>query len=85
MIIYEDNQSAICIAKNPRDYSKTKRVDIKFHFVCNHVDNQNIKLEYYPTDEMIADIMTKGLNVNKYEKFRKLCGVHDVLQVEKEC
>ena len=53
--------------------------------LCAIMYKQNVKLEYCPTDEMIADIMTKGLNVNKYEKFRKLCGVHDVLQVEKEC
>jgi len=75
MIIYEDNQSAICIAKNPKDHSKTKHIDIKFHFVRDHVENKNITLKYCCTDEMLADIFTKGLTTEKFTNLRMLIGV----------
>ena len=59
--IYEDNQSAICIAKNPQSHHKTKHVDIKYHYVRDKVQDVTIKIQYCPTNDMIADILTKGL------------------------
>ena len=60
--IYEDNQSAICIAKNPQSHHKTKHVDIKYHYVRDKVQDVTIKIQYCPTNDMIADILTKGLD-----------------------
>ena len=74
-IICEDNQSAICIAQNPQYHGKTKHVDIKYHYVLEKVVDTTIELQYCPTSDMIADILTKGLTYDKFSRFRALSGV----------
>ena len=59
--VFEDNQSAICMAKNPQFHGRSKHISIKYHFVRDQVDKGTVKLKYCPTKEMIADMMTKGL------------------------
>ena len=44
MIIYEDNQSTICLAKNQQVHGRTKHIDIKYHFVRNLVEAGRIKV-----------------------------------------
>ena len=73
--IYEDNQSAICIAKNPQSHHKTKHVDIKYHYVRDKVQDVTIKVQYCPTNDMIADILTKGLTHDRFTRLRALSGV----------
>ena len=58
-VILEDNQSAICIAQNPQYHSKTKHIDIKYHYVREKVSDSTVELRYCPTSEMIADVLTK--------------------------
>ena len=60
--IFEDNQSAIAMTKNPQFHGRAKHIDIKYHFIREQVNCGNAKLEYCPTEEMTADIFTKGLN-----------------------
>ena len=45
------------------------------HFVRERVVSNEVSVVYFPTDEMTADIMTKGLGVVKYRKFRNGLGV----------
>ena len=61
----EDNQSAICLAKNQLTHGKTKHIEIKYHFVQDLVEDGRIKLAYCPSDQMIADILTKGLPIQE--------------------
>ena len=61
MIIFEDNQSAICLAKNQQSHGRTKHIDIKYHFIWEFVETGRIKLAYCPSSDMLADILTKGL------------------------
>lgn len=75
MTILEDNQSAISIAKNPQYHGRTKHIDIKFHFVRSQVENGNIELEYCPSKDMVADILTKSLPTPLFEKLRGMMGV----------
>ena len=72
MTINEDNQSAICIAKNSGNHAKTKHISIKYHFIRDLIQKSIIKLKYCPTNEMIADLFTKSLS---REKFLKLCSL----------
>ena len=63
MLIYEDNQSAIAIAKNPQfDGGRAKHIEIKHHFVRDQVTQRTIKLQCSHSSEMIADMLTKGLS-----------------------
>ena len=56
IIINEDNQAAISIAKDPKDHPKTKHIAIKYHFIRDRIVNNEIAVKYCPTDMMLADI-----------------------------
>lgn len=60
IVIYEDNQSAICIAKNPQSHGRSKHIDIKFHYIREQVQQKTIELKYCKTEDMVADLLTKG-------------------------
>ena len=73
-VLHEDNQSAITISKNPQFHSRTKHIDIKFHFIRDQIERDVISVKYCPTEDMLADIFTKGLSFEKFAKFRALLG-----------
>ena len=77
--IYEDNQGAIELAKNAKYHSRTKYIDICHHFVRERVVSNEIRVIYCRSEDMVADIMTKGLPKPIFEKLRDLLGVHDVV------
>lgn len=68
VVINEDNQGAIAMAKNPVGHARTKHIDIRYHFVREGVQDGAIILKYVATDEMIADILTKPLPKHPFEK-----------------
>ena len=74
-VFFCDNQGAISLAKNPTHHAKTKHVDVQLHFIRNHVEKGTIKVEYCPTEDMLADIMTKGLARERHEQLLGLMGV----------
>lgn len=67
--VYEDNQGTIALAKNPVSRQRCKHVDIKYHFIRSTVNNGVIMLEYCPTNEMVADVLTKPATKCKLMKF----------------
>ena len=79
--IFEDNQGAMALSKNPKNHSRTKHIDVKFHFVRESVNNGTIAVEYRPTAEMVADTLTKGLAKPKFEKFRNDRGFLNVTSI----
>ncbi len=72
--IYEDNQSAICMSKNPQFHGRCKHIDIKYHFVRDLVEKKTITVRYCPTSSMLADIFTKGIPKEQFKKLRELIG-----------
>ena len=58
--------------KNPEYHARTKHIDIKFHFIQDKIKNCEIKLEYCPSEDVIADMLTKPLGRVKYKRFRDL-------------
>ena len=80
-VVYEDNQGAMCLSRNPKDHSRTKHIDVKYHYVRENVEKEVIDVCYIPTADMLADTLTKGLAKPKFEKFREAMGVLDVSRV----
>ena len=80
--IFEDNQAAIKLAKNPQYHGQTKHISIKYHFVREQVSNGTIRLKYCQTDEMTADMFTKGLAKTKFAKLRDKAGIKDITVYE---
>ena len=48
--IFEDNQSAICMAKNPQFHGRTKHIEIKYHFIRDQVKMGAVELKYVLPD-----------------------------------
>ena len=60
--IFEDNQGAIKLTDNPVNHPKTKHIAVCYHAIREHIANSKIQLEYLPTDQMVADGLTKATN-----------------------
>jgi hypothetical protein len=70
-----DNQGALALARNPVNHPRTRHIQLRFHFIRKAVARKQIFLEYCPTDEMVADVLTKGLGTIKHYKFIRMLGM----------
>ena len=75
MVVYCDNSSAINISKNPVQHSKTKHIDIRYHFIRDLVERKIVVLEYIPIERQNTNIFTKPLDRSKFETLRQVIGV----------
>jgi hypothetical protein len=57
-----DSMSAISVAKNLVLHSRTKHIDVRFHFLRDHYEKGDIELRYIDTTRQLADILTKPLD-----------------------
>ena len=73
-VVYEDNSTALSLAKKQKVTSRTKHWCVKFHFFWSYVNDKskNTKCVKVATDEQKADYLTKGLSKDKYENCRQL-------------
>ena len=73
-ILYQDNQSAIRLEKNGRMScgQKSRHINIRFFWVTDRVKNEDLTIEYCPTDVMVADFFTKLLQGAVFHKFREV-------------
>ena len=75
MVVYCDNSSFIDISKNPVQHSKTKHIEIGYHFIRDLVERKIMALEYIPTECQNTDIFTKSLDRSKFKTLRQVIGV----------
>jgi len=73
--IYSDNQSWKCLVKYPRFHARSKHIFIKYHHVRDKYNDKNVNINYVPTEDMIADVLTKNLSRIKNNKCIKLMGL----------
>lgn len=66
-----DNQSAIKLIKNGVTNKRSKHIDVKYHFVHELIRDKVINISYCPTNDQIADILTKPLERVKFQRFRE--------------
>ncbi|GKB21993.1 retrovirus-related pol polyprotein from transposon TNT 1-94 [Tanacetum coccineum] len=79
--IFCDNTSAIAISNNPVLHSRTKHIDIRYHFIRDHILKGDIELHFVPTDLQLADIFTKPL---AEPSFTRLVAELGMLNIEKQ-
>jgi hypothetical protein len=71
------NKSAICMADNPVEHSRTKHIDIRYHFLRDHQQRGDIEIAYVSTKEQLADIFTKPLYEKTFSKLRNELNILD--------
>lgn len=77
VVIFGDNQGAIALAENPQFHARTKHISIQNHWICERIDGKEVALEYIPTDQQIADGLTKPLTKDRFLAFRAALGLEE--------
>ncbi|KAJ9548567.1 hypothetical protein OSB04_021110 [Centaurea solstitialis] len=75
--IYCDSSSAIQIAANPVQHSRTKHIDIRYHFIKDHVEKGNVELFFVESERQIADLFTKAFNEKRHYYLLSKLGMLD--------
>ncbi|KAI4370410.1 hypothetical protein MLD38_018764 [Melastoma candidum] len=70
-----DNTGAINLTKNPVQHSRSKHIELRHHFIRDHVQNGSIAVEYVSTETQLCDIFTKPLDFEKFSKLRMELGI----------
>ena len=60
--IYCDSKNAIAISHNPVHHSRTKHIDMKYHFLKDNIHKGHIEFHFVPTDEATTDAFTKAMD-----------------------
>ncbi|KAJ4755932.1 polyprotein [Rhynchospora pubera] len=81
-IMWCDNIGATFLASNPMFHSRTKHVEIDFHFVRERITSNSLLVRYLCSVDQLADIMTKPLSTTR---FQFLCNKLNVTYVPLAC
>ena len=71
-VLHQDNKSAMLLEENGKRSSgkHTRAVNVRYFMITNQIEKGNSEVAYCPTDDMVGDYMTKGLQGLKFGKFR---------------
>ena len=72
-----DNTSAINLSKNSIQHSRTKHIDIRHHFLRDHIQNGDISHEFVDTNNQLVDIFPKPLNEERLNFIKYDLGMID--------
>ena len=73
--IYVDNNSALSLAKNLVSHSRNKLINIKYHFIREHVNDKIMELVQCRCDKTLSDIFTKPLKPDTFKKMKIMLGM----------
>ena len=68
--VYEDNAGAIQLAENPLSSSNSKHIDVRHHFLREHVFSGSISIVHVPSESQHADVLTKPLSRESFDFHR---------------
>jgi hypothetical protein len=72
-----DNESAIRMTDNLVEHSRTKHIDISYHFLRDHQQKEDIEITYVSTGNQLVDIFTKPLDGKTFSKLRNEINILD--------
>ncbi|KAK2988423.1 hypothetical protein RJ640_023970 [Escallonia rubra] len=75
--IYVDNKSAIALAKNPVFHDRSKHIDTRYHFIRESIAKKQVQVKFVKSEDQVADIFTKPLNREVFEKLRSRLGMRE--------
>jgi hypothetical protein len=75
--LFGDNQGAMDLTVSTKNHPRVKHIDIRFHFIREQVELKTVEVKYVPTAFQIADIFTKPLARNLFEKFKDMLYIRD--------
>ena len=70
-----DNMSAINLAKNPISHGRSKHIEMRFHYLREQVVDGEMNVEHCRTENQIADIMMKGVQVEVFRRLRTMMNI----------
>ena len=73
--LFSDNQAAIALTRDHQYHPRTKHIDVRYHWIRWVVEKGSIRLVYCPTDDMVADALTKALPSAKVKHFAASLGL----------
>jgi hypothetical protein len=74
-LLYCDSQSAIHLSKNSTFHSRSKHIDVRYHWIRDALDEKLLHIEKIHTDDNGLDMMTKTLPMQKLEIYRRKAGL----------
>jgi len=78
IIVLGDNEPSLNLVRNPGYHARSKHIDIQYHFVHDELEKGTVKFEYCPSEDMLADGMTKPLARPAFEDQRRRLGIVEV-------
>ena len=76
-----DNISTTKLSRNPIMHGRSKHIDVRFHFLRDLTKDGVVKLIHCGTQEQMADLMTKPLKLEAFQKLRNMMGVCEVVGI----
>ena len=70
-VIYEDTKGCIDLSQNPVHHKRSKHIDVRYHYIREKVESNDIILIYVNTQEQLADLLTKPLPKQQTQKLRE--------------
>nr|GFC12204.1 retrovirus-related Pol polyprotein from transposon TNT 1-94 [Tanacetum cinerariifolium] len=82
--MYYDSKEAIAISCNPIQHSRTKHIDVRYHFIQEKVEKGIVELFFVETEYQLADLFTKALLVERFKYFVRRLGMRCLTPSELE-
>ena len=80
--MYCDNRSAIAILCNSVQHSKSKHIDLRYHFIKEHMEQGPVELYFVGTEYQLADLLTKALPPDRFNELVHRIGMRCLTQEE---
>ncbi|GKB63238.1 retrovirus-related pol polyprotein from transposon TNT 1-94 [Tanacetum coccineum] len=82
--MYCDSKAAIAISCNPVEHSRTKHIDVRYHFIKEQVERGIVELFFVGTEYQLADLFTKALSKDRFKYLVRRLGMRCLTPVELE-
>ena len=76
LILNYNNQGVITLAKDNKFHTRTKHIDVHYHFIHEAVEDGNVMVQYIPTGDNVSNIFTKPLTKAKFRELAELLRLH---------